>query len=307
MKPLILITGAYGQLGQSFQELAVQYDEMSFLFTSRAQLDITDEHTVTNFFQKHQLHACINAAAYTAVDLAEQEADKALQTNVTAVYHLAKAAAQRRIPFIHFSTDYVYHNELNRPLRETDPLLPRSVYARTKLKGEQMAQQVHPASTIFRTSWVYSRHGHNFLKTMLRLAQERSQLQVVYDQVGAPTWAQDLAQAILDILRAFFSGQLSGRYLSGIFNYANEGVSSWYDFAKAIFKLTGSSCQVLPIRSEQYHTAAPRPHYSLLDKSRFRKTFQLDIPHWHDSLERCLSEMELHRTPTSTNHSNNNS
>lgn len=287
----ILVTGARGQLGRTFQELAPAYSEFEFVFTGREELDLTDTQAIHHFFDSHQVDACINTAAYTAVDQAEWEAERALAVNVTAVYELARATAKRHIPLIHYSTDYVYHNEQNRPLRETDPTFPKGVYARTKLKGEQMARQAHPGCTIIRTSWVYARYGHNFLNTMLRLGREREELRVVYDQVGAPTWSRDLARASLHILQAFFSGKLRAQHLAGTFNYANDGVTSWYDFAKAIIRLAGLPCRVLPITSDEYPTPAPRPHYSLMHKGRFRKTFGFDIPHWYDSLYRCMEDM----------------
>lgn len=297
MRARILITGAGGQLGQTFQEIAPAFPSLDLVFAGRQELDITDTRAIEAFFGTHELHAVINAAAYTAVDRAETEAEQALAVNVTAVYELARVTAKKGLPFVHYSSDYVYHNDLNRPLRETDPTSPRGVYARTKLKGEQMARQAHPGCTIIRTSWVYSRYGHNFLNTMLRLGRARDELGVVYDQVGAPTWTRDLAEATLRILEAHFAGRLSAQRMAGVFNYANDGVTSWYDFAKAIFRLAGLDCRVRPITSDEYPTPVPRPHYSLMHKGRFRKAFGLDIPHWHDSLRRCMQQMGVLADP----------
>ena len=281
----ILVTGRNGQLGRSFQELASEYPDMDFLFADRKLLDITDESSILDLFEQHSFDYCINTAAYTAVDRAEEEVDLALLVNTEAVAYLAKACKKHGTKLIHFSTDYVYANN-NRPLLETDETKPEGIYARTKLKGERVLLSILPDASIFRTSWVYADFGYNFVKTMLRLGKERTQLSVVYDQVGSPTYAPDLAKAILSIL----SNKTRASQLSGIFNYSNEGVISWYDFAKAIFEISNIDCQVSPITSDQYPTAAKRPAYSVLNKHKFKETFGLDIPYWKDSLAQMLEK-----------------
>lgn len=280
----ILITGAQGQVGQSLLALQQEYAEFSFTAIDRQGLDITDNKRVQAFFAGQHFDYCINTAAYTAVDRAETEPEAAQAVNVQGVANLARACMNTGTQLIHLSSDYVYHNTCNRPLRENDPTTPRGVYAQSKLAGEEAALQLAPSSIILRTSWVYSPFGHNFLKTMLRLSGERPELRIVYDQVGTPTYAPDLANAILQGIR-----EKHVATQSGVFNYANEGVTSWYDFAREIFRLRKIDCRVMPILSADYPTPAPRPTYSLLDKHHFKTTFQQTIPHWHDGLERCLA------------------
>lgn len=279
----ILITGSNGQLGRSFQALVNDYPKMSFVLADRKLLDITDESAVLELFGQYSFDYCINTAAYTAVDRAEEEVDAALLANAEAVAYLAKACKKHNTKLIHFSTDYVYADH-NRPLLETDKTQPESIYARTKLKGEDLLFSILPDACVFRTSWVYADFGHNFVRTMLRLGIERDQLSVVYDQVGSPTYAPDLAKAILAIL----SQKKLADQLSGIYNYSNEGVLSWYDFAKAIFELSHIECKISPITSDQYPTAAKRPAYSVLNKQKFKDTFGLEIPYWKDSLAQML-------------------
>ena len=285
----IMILGAGGQLGREFRYLH-QHKEWDWEphFFTRAELDLSNtavlEQTITDLAPQ----VIINAAAYTAVDRAESEPELAFHINAEAPGQLAEICAQRNIFLIHFSTDYVYHNNLSRPLREDDPLHPQSVYARSKLAGEQAIRKVLPESMIFRTSWVYSSFGHNFVKTMLRLGKERQELRIVNDQVGNPTWARDLAQAVLWILEGN-PGDLSK--LSGIYNYSNEGACSWYESAKAIFREAHLGVVVHPIPTSEYPTPARRPPYSVLDKTKFQMTFQQSIPAWEESLKRCIEEI----------------
>lgn len=289
---MILVTGANGQLGQSFQKMAAQYPNLQFLFAGSAQLDIGDNKAVKRFFQQHNLRGCINCAAYTAVDKAESEPEQAQRINVSGVQHLARACAAQHIPLIHFSTDYVYHSRQNRPFVETDAVSPKGVYARTKLQGERAALRLHPeGAMVIRTSWVYSEFGHNFLKTMLRLGAERPALSVVFDQIGTPTYAPDLAEAVLFIIDRVQHGVLSGSQLPGIWHYSNEGVASWYDFAQAIFDIKGLSCRVSPIETAQYPTPAQRPPFSVMNKLKIKNRLGVEIPHWRESLEKCLGEM----------------
>ena len=281
----ILVTGSNGQLGRSLQAVAGDYPEMTFVFADRKLLDITVESSIFDLFEQYSFDYCINTAAYTAVDRAEEEVDAALLANTEAIAYLAKACKKYNTKLIHFSTDYVYA-DYNRPLLETDELRPEGIYARTKLKGERVLFSILPGACVIRTSWVYADFGHNFVKTMLRLGREREQLSVVFDQVGSPTYAPDLAKAILSIIS---DNEWAGQ-LSGIYNYSNEGVISWYDFAKAIFEMSHIKCEVLPITSDQYPTAAKRPAYSVLNKQKFKETFGLEIPYWKDSLARMLKQ-----------------
>lgn len=284
----ILVTGANGQLGLELQSLVVHFPTLNCTFVDRFELDITDQKAVAIFFSKHKFQYCINCAAYTAVDKAEQEKELCYAVNTIGAGNLASACNANNARLIHISSDYVYHNDCNRPLTEQDITTPQGVYAQTKLAGDELVMQLNPSAIVLRTSWVYSRYGNNFVKTMLRLGAERSELKVVYDQVGAPTHAADLALAITDLI-------LSGKAAKhpGIYNYSNEGVTSWYDFAKTIFELANINCQVHPIESKEYPTPASRPHYSLLNKAKFKTTFGFTIPHWKESLIICLKSMNI--------------
>ena len=280
----ILITGAQGQLGQEFKALSQKSTAaIEFLFTDRSQLNISSLEDIQAYFKINKPDYCINCAAYTAVDKAESDRDQSYQINETAVAYLAHSCQELGIPLIHFSSDYVYHNQLNRPILESDPTTPQSVYAQSKLAGEIKALAIHSNTLIIRTSWVYSSFGKNFVKTMLNLGQERMELRVVADQIGAPTYAKDIAQLVLSIIRDHAPKQLSG-----VFNFANAGVCSWYDFAKAIFKIAQIDCKVIPISSKEYPTAAQRPYYSVLNTEKIRTGFNVQIPYWEDSLEECL-------------------
>ncbi|MEM1326992.1 MAG: dTDP-4-dehydrorhamnose reductase [Bacteroidota bacterium] len=285
----ILVTGANGQVGSELQFLARNHSDWQFQFTDHTQLDITDEQAVRTYFAKNKVDYCINCAAYTAVDKAESEPDRAEAINVQGVVHLAKACQQHDAQLLHISTDYVYDNAINRPLREDDPTDPKSVYARTKLAGDLEALQHNERSIVLRTSWVYSSFGHNFVKTMIRLGKERDQLGIVFDQIGTPTYARSLADAILHVI-----SQLSiekSTMQRGVFHYSNEGVCSWYDFASAIFELKKIDVNVLPILSKAYPTPAARPTFSVLDKSKIKEVFGVDIPHWRADLKACLEAL----------------
>lgn len=285
----ILITGANGQLGREFSVLAHAFPGMNISARNQEELDITQSQSLERTLAGGNYDYCINCAAYTAVDRAEQEADRARAINRDAVHNLGKACRDTGVRLIHFSTDYVYHNSLNRPLLETDPTTPQNIYAQTKLAGEEVLLAALPSALILRTSWVYSSFGHNFVKTMLRLGKERSSLNIVYDQIGTPTYARDIARACLRIIQQVQSGHQV--WEGGVFNYSNEGVCSWYDFALAIFELSNLSCSVKPIESRDYPTPARRPCYSVLNKARFKSVFQMTIPHWRDALRRCLGEL----------------
>jgi dTDP-4-dehydrorhamnose reductase len=282
----IMVLGAGGQLGRSLELVSGQFPDFNFLFFDRCKLDLCDSEHLARTFERHRISACVNAAAYTAVDRAETDQEAVHRVNVLGPANLAKRCLEHQVLLVHISTDYVYAAN-SRPLTESDPTHPLNVYAATKLEGEQLVRSILPESLIVRTSWVYAPWGHNFLQTMRRLGRERTELRVVYDQVGTPTYAPDLAAAILTLLRR----QLSEHPAPwGVYNYSNEGVCSWYDFAQAIIRLEQVPCKVYPILTEEYPTPAKRPAYSVLDKRKIRTNFGLEIDHWHDRLQACLQE-----------------
>ncbi len=284
----ILVTGSNGQVGTELQHLAKKYEDFNFTFVDVADLDITDTNAVYDFINGGDFDYIINCAAYTAVDKAETDEELAYKVNAEGAKNIAQAAVIRNIQMIHISTDYVYHNGLARPLLETDKTNPQSVYAKTKLQGDQFVQMMMPSSMVIRTSWVYSSFGHNFVKTMLRLGKDRDELGIVSDQIGTPTYARDLAKAMLDIIFKMENGDLVSGKMQGIFHYSNEGITHWAEFAEAIFRLENINCKVNQIGTEDYPTPASRPPYSLLDKTKIKTTFDLKIPHWEDSLKECL-------------------
>ncbi len=286
--PNILVTGSSGQLGSELQELHQSYPQFSFLFTDRETLDITDKAAVESTCKRNNITHIINCAAYTAVDKAEEEQQSADTINHIAVQYLAEVAAKQHISLIHISTDYVFDGTSCTPYIESDATNPQGIYGKTKLDGENALLRAHPSnSIIIRTSWVYSSFGNNFVKTMLKLGKERDTLNVVYDQIGTPTYAADLAMLILDILPHIPKETVS------IYHYSNEGVCSWYDFTKAIFEFSNISCRVDPIESKEYPTAAKRPNYGVLNKNKIKNHYNIVIPYWHDSLQRCLKQIEV--------------
>ena len=290
MSMRILITGADGQLGLALRHAARGTLGMEWHFQGRQELDVTDPERVEQVLRFLRPDAVINTAAYTAVDQAESEPERAHQLNCTAVRQLATVSRSIGARFIHLSTDYVYDNGQTTPYREEDAVQPQSIYAATKQAGERAALEANPTAVIIRTSWLYGPVRHNFLQTILRLARERDRIQVVFDQVGTPTYSGDLAHALVHILDQVRREPGMAPALTGVFNYSNEGVCSWYDFAVAIMRIRGLSCQVEPIRSKAFPTPARRPSYSVMDKTRIRQSFGLRIPHWRDALERCLQE-----------------
>ncbi|OIP94485.1 MAG: dTDP-4-dehydrorhamnose reductase [Thiomicrospira sp. CG2_30_44_34] len=283
----ILVTGQNGQLGQSLAKIAKDYPQFDFIFLGREQLDLSQPATLANALENIAFDIIINCAAYTAVDKAESEPELADAINHLAVEQLAQICNQRRATLIHISTDYVFDGKNYNPYIETDPVDPQGVYGITKLKGEQAMQAVNPKGAIIRTSWVYSEFGNNFVKTMLRLGAERDSLNVIYDQVGSPTYATDLAQAILALL-----SQPEQLNQTQVYHYSNEGVCSWYDFAKAIFEMSGTRCKVNPIETKDYPTPAKRPHYSLMNKAKIKQDYLITIPYWRDSLKIALNCLE---------------
>mgnify|MGYP003301775520 CR=1 FL=1 len=281
----ILVTGANGQLGNEMRRLgAVSPNE--YIFTDVAELDITDKAAVMAFVEEHKVDVIVNCAAYTNVDKAEDDEATAELINATAVKNLAEAAKAQDATLFHVSTDYVFGAEGNTPRSEDMPLNPLGAYGRTKLHGEQAIAEVGCKAIIIRTAWLYSEFGNNFLKTMLRLTAEKDTLNVVFDQVGTPTYAGDLAMTIFSIIEG-------GYYVGneGVYHFSNEGVCSWYDFASEIMEMSGINCKVNPIKSEQYPTPAPRPVYSVLDKTKIIDTFGIEIPHWKKGLKQCIDEL----------------
>ncbi len=284
----ILITGGNGQLGQSIQSLIQQFPNNEYTFTDVEDLDICNENNVNDYFSKHYFDYVINCAAYTAVDKAESDQVVAKRLNAEAVKNLALASAKSNTKLIHISTDYVFDGKSYKPYTEDQFALPESVYGETKLLGEKLASENNPNTIILRTSWLYSEFGNNFVKTMIRLGNERDELKVVADQIGSPTYAVDLAETILTIVDKLESNHT---FIPGVYHYSNEGVCSWYDFTINIHQLVGVNCNVLPIESKEYPTAAPRPFYSVLNKSKIKTNYQITIPHWRSSLEKCLRKI----------------
>lgn len=282
----ILVTGANGQLGSEIRELAASYPQHHFFFTDVDTLDITDKKAIASFIEENKITAIFNCAAYTAVDKAESEPKLADKINHIAVQYMAEAAKVYYCKFIHISTDYIFDGTNYKPYNEEDKPNPQSVYGSTKLAGELAMQKINPENAIIiRTSWVYSSFGNNFVKTMLRLGKEKQELGVIFDQIGTPTYAGDLAKTMLEILPKIKNEEVE------VFHYSNEGVCSWYDFAKAIFEFTNTDCKVNPISTAQYPTAAKRPHYSVFDKAKIKESYNVDIPNWNDSLKVCLNNL----------------
>ncbi len=285
----ILVTGSHGQLGSEIRELSSE-NEHKFFFTDSQELDISDKKKVEFFCIKNNIEVIINCAAYTSVDKAEEEVENADKINHLAVKYLAEISKKQNIKLIHISTDYVFDGMNFKPYVETDVTNPQGVYGRTKLDGEKAMLKINSKnSIIIRTSWVYSSYGNNFLKTMLRLGKEKDSLGVIFDQVGTPTFANDLAKTIIHIIQhSAFNIQHSVM----VYHYSNEGACSWYDFAKAIFELSNIQCDVKSIETKEYPTPAKRPHYSLLNKAKIKREYSITIPYWRDSLKKCLMNME---------------
>lgn len=284
----ILVTGANGQLGNEFRSLAEKYPAYRFVFAGRNELAIDDFKSVTDYFNNNRIGYCINCAAYTAVDKAETEKEKAFLINADAAGHLAKTCAQHNSRLVHISTDYVFDGKTDKPYKEDDSTNTINTYGASKLKGEQLVMANHPTAIIIRTSWVYSSFGNNFVKTMLRLMKERESLNVVNDQQGSPTYAADLAEAIMQIITIANPVKKED---SNIYHYCDEGVISWYDFAVAIKTLSGSDCIIHPIPTTGYPTPAMRPEYSVLDTRKIKAAFGLRIPSWQESLQQCMSKL----------------
>ena len=282
--PKIVVTGANGQLGSELRDLAAAFPQFEFICVSHETLPIDQAAIINDFFDKHRPAYCINCAAYTAVDKAETEKELAYTINATAVGELAAVCRKNECRLIHISTDYVFDGRATIPYREDDITDPQNVYGTSKLEGERQAIRADPLSIIIRSSWVYSYYGKNFVKTMLKLMKEKDHVNVVNDQFGSPTYAADLALAILQIVS-------SNNWIPGIYHYCNKGVISWYDFAVAIRQLSHASCAVHPIETSEYPTPARRPAYSVLATDKIRNTYHIDNPGWKDSLKKCLDRI----------------
>ena len=283
----ILVTGANGQLGNEIRKISLFYSHYNFIFTDVNELDITNSNDVDQFLKANPVSYVINCAAYTAVDKAETDKQNAYNLNAVAPLYLAEAATKFNARLIQVSTDYVFDGSANVPYTEEDAVNPESVYGRTKLEGEKVVQEYAPEnSMIIRTSWLYSSFGNNFVKTVLRLGAEREKIGFVFDQVGTPTYANDLAMAIISIISNVENGT---KFVPGIYHYSNEGVISWYDFAKAIAKIAILETTISPILSVEYPTPTKRPAFSVLNKNKIKKTYNIEIPYWLDSLEKCLA------------------
>lgn len=282
----ILVTGAAGQLGNELHNVLEQKMPGVTMYTDIKDLDLTDSEAVKKFIIDNEISHVVNCAAYTAVDKAEQEPALCAKINTDAVKNIAEVAADYGVKVIHVSTDYVFDGTAHAPYKESDKVNPISTYGATKRKGEMVLLSMSPDAVIIRTAWLYSPYGNNFVKTMMRLGSERSELGVVCDQIGTPTYALDLAEAIYTILTA-------RQWVPGIYHFSDEGVCSWYDFTKAIHRIAGiKSCNVKPIATDDYPTLAARPPYSVLDKTRIKKTYGITIPHWEESLVDCINRLQ---------------
>lgn len=296
-QPTILVTGANGQLGMELRVLAAGYPQYEFVFASRDDLPIHNFELARNFFTTYQPQYCINCAAYTAVDKAESEKDLAYLINGEAVGVLAAITKEHDCRFIHISTDYVFDGIAKTPYKEDATVNPQSVYGASKLEGEVQALRFNPGSIIIRTSWVYSSFGKNFVKTMMRLMNEKPEINVVNDQVGSPTYAADLAETIMNVIGKTASSDVEFRNSNfelsrgGIYHFSNTGIISWYDFAVAIKEIIGSNCIVNPITTSQYPTPATRPAWSVLDKTKIQRTFGIQLKDWKESLAICIRKI----------------
>lgn len=281
----ILITGSKGQLGNEMQLAAQSYPQHKFIYTDVDELDICNKQSLADFVKHNSVNFIVNCAAYTAVDKAEDDVDLCYKINHEALKNIAEVATENNIKVIHVSTDYVFDGTNYKPYTEDQTVCPQSVYGKSKLAGEQALSNNCKQSVIIRTSWLYSTFGNNFVKTMIKLGTERESLNVIFDQIGTPTYAADLAEVILKIIS-------SQHFTPGIYHFSNEGVCSWYDFTKTIHRMANISCHVQPIETKDYPTRAPRPHYSVLNKAKIKLTYDVQIPHWEESLQKCINILQ---------------
>ena len=284
MKPKVLVTGANGQLASCIRDLESSFPESDFIFTNTLELDVTNLDQSTNFFIKTKVDWCINCAAYTAVDKAENDEQNATNINVTGVKNLAVVCQKNKTILIHISTDFVFDGITTKPYKETDITNPKNIYGLTKLKGEHEIINSLEHYFIIRTSWLYSEYGNNFMKTMIKTSKEKAEISVVNDQIGTPTYASDLAKVILEFI-------VSKNKNFGIYHYSNEGKASWYDFAKAIFEEKKIKIKLHPIKTEFYPTPAKRPRHSVLDKTKIKHNLNIEIPNWEDSLKTAIQKL----------------
>ena len=281
----ILLTGCNGQLGNEIQLLEKDYGQHRFFNTDVAELDITNQLAVADFVGRNEIDGIINCAAYTAVDKAEDNKELCTTLNTVAPAYLAAAVEKRGGWIVQVSTDYVFNGKAHKPYVETDTPSPDSVYGSTKLAGELGVQKFCKRAMVIRTAWLYSTFGNNFVKTMIRLGKERAELGVVFDQIGTPTYAGDLAKAIMTAVEKGIK--------PGVYHFSNEGVTSWYDFTKAIHRIAGiTTCKVHPIHTSEYPTPANRPHFSVLDKTKIKETYDMEIPYWEESLHKCIEKLK---------------
>lgn len=291
MKQKILVTGSNGQLGKELKKLAPAFPQFEFIFLAREDLPVHHFEMVRHYFNIYHPQYLINCAAYTAVDRAEQEKDKAFQVNGEAVGVLAAVCKEHQTQFIHISTDYVFDGTATTPYKEDAPTNPQSVYGASKLEGEKQAMQLNQDTIIIRTSWVYSEFGKNFVRTLVKLMEEKEEINVVNDQVGSPTYAGDLAEVIMKIIQWLQTHPDGLSENPHLYHYSNNGIISWYELALAIKELTGSKCKINPISTSQYPTAARRPHYSALDCSKILETFSFELKDWQESLSICIANL----------------
>ena len=285
----ILITGSNGQLGSEIRELSASYKAVNFIYKDLPDLDICNFDEFENFIIKNNITAVINCAAYTAVDKAEEDEVIAKKVNTEGVSNIVKALQQVNGKLIHISTDYVFNGDHFLPYKESNSVSPIGVYGETKREGELVVINSTLEAIVIRTSWLYSSFGNNFVKTMLRLGNEKKELGVIFDQIGTPTYARDLAKTCLEILSKDSSVDISEN--GSLYHYSNEGIASWYDFAISIMELGGKNCKVKPIQTEDYPTLAKRPQYSVLNKSKIKTDFKIEIPYWRDSLKDCIKKI----------------
>jgi len=277
----ILITGSHGQLGNEMQQTAKRFPQFNYLYTDIEELDICDKAALDAFVKANAVNVIVNCAAYTAVDKAEDDVELCYKINADAVRNIGEIAAENNLKVVHVSTDYVFDGTNHIPYTEDQPVCPATVYGKSKLAGEQALLKTCKQAVILRTAWLYSSFGNNFVKTMMKLGTERDSLNVIFDQIGTPTYAADLADAIMRIIS-------SKNFVPGIYHFSDEGVCSWYDFTKSIHRLAGITCDVHPIETKDYPARTPRPHYSVLNKAKIKSTYSIVIPHWEESLERCI-------------------
>jgi dTDP-4-dehydrorhamnose reductase len=281
----ILITGSNGQLGNEMQQAAVRFPNFNYIYTDVAELDICDKGALDAFVKANNVNVIVNCAAYTAVDKAEDDVELCYKINRDAVRNIAEVATENKVKVVHVSTDYVFDGTNYLPYTEDMPVCPATVYGKSKLEGEQALLENCKESVILRTAWLYSSFGNNFVKTMIKLGTERDSLGVIFDQVGTPTYAADLADAILQLLS-------NKTFVPGIYHFSDEGVCSWYDFTKTIHRMANITCDVKPIETKDYPARTPRPHFSVLNKGKIKSTYGISIPHWEVSLEKCIQLLQ---------------